>query len=54
MLPAKTGVGGGIIAIALGTGAIVGFAPPFDPMGNSVKAQKSIEYIAHRVHVDLS
>ena len=45
-LPAKTGVGGGIFAVVPGEMAIVGFAPPLDPFGNSVRAQKAIQYIA--------
>ena len=45
-LPAKSGVGGGIVAIAPGKGAIAVFAPPLDEAGNSVKAQKVIDYVA--------
>lgn len=48
-LPAKSGVGGGIIAVVPGKGAIAVFAPPLDEAGNSVKAQKVIEYIAKRL-----
>lgn len=52
-LPSKSGVGGGIIAIVPGKGAIVGFAPPLDKQGNSVKAQKAIAYIADRLGLDI-
>jgi glutaminase len=52
-LPAKSGVGGGIVAIAPGKGAIAVFAPPLDEAGNSVKAQKVIEYISHKLNYDL-
>jgi glutaminase len=52
-LPAKSGVGGGILAIVPGKGAIVGFAPPLDEQGNSVKAQKAIAYIADRLGLDI-
>jgi glutaminase len=52
-LPAKSGVGGGIGAIAPGKGAIAVFAPPLDEAGNSVKAQKVIEYVAQRLHYNL-
>jgi glutaminase len=48
-LPAKSGVGGGIVAVVPGKGAIAVFAPPLDEAGNSVKAQKVIEYIAKRL-----
>ena len=52
-LPAKSGVGGGIVAIAPGKGAIAVFAPPLDEAGNSVKAQKVIEYVAQRLNYNL-
>src|SRR5258708_2404883 len=52
-VPAKSGVGGGIVAIAPGKGAIAVFAPPLDEAGNSVKAQKVIEYVAQRLNYNL-
>ena len=52
-LPAKSGVGGGIVAIAPGKGAIAVFAPPLDEAGNSVKAQKVIDYVAERLNYNL-
>ncbi|HTP67802.1 MAG TPA: glutaminase A [Dongiaceae bacterium] len=52
-LPAKSGVGGGIVAIAPGKGAIAVFAPPLDEAGNSVKAQKVIEYVASKLDYNL-
>ena len=52
-LPAKSGVGGGIVAIAPGKGAIAVFAPPLDEAGNSVKAQEVIQYISDRLNYDL-
>jgi glutaminase len=52
-LPAKSGVGGGIIAIVPGKGAIAVFAPPLDEAGNSVKAQKVIEYVANKLDFNL-
>src|SRR6185436_13134704 len=48
-LPAKSGVGGGIVAVVPGKGAIAVFAPPLDEAGNSVKAQKVIEYVASKL-----
>ena len=44
-LPAKSGVGGGIIAIAPGAFGIAVVSPPLDGFGNSVRAQLAIEYI---------
>ena len=52
-LPAKSGVGGGIVAIAPGKGAIAVFAPPLDEAGNSVKAQEVIDYVAQRLNYNL-
>src|SRR5258705_12924783 len=39
-LPAKSGVGGGIVAVVPGKGAIAVFAPPLDEAGNSGEARK--------------
>jgi glutaminase len=52
-LPAKSGVGGGIVAVVPGKGAIAVFSPPLDEAGNSVKAQEVIEYVANRLDYNL-
>jgi glutaminase len=52
-LPAKSGVGGGIVAVAPGKGAIAVFAPPLDEAGNSVKAQEVIDYVAEKLNYNL-
>ena len=52
-LPAKSGVGGGILAVVPGKGAIAVFAPPLDEAGNSVKAQEVIKYVATRLDYNL-
>jgi glutaminase len=52
-LPAKSGVGGGIVAVVPGKGAIAVFAPPLDEAGNSVKAQKVIQYVADKLDYNL-
>jgi glutaminase len=52
-LPAKSGVGGGIVAVVPGKGAIAVFAPPLDEAGNSVKAQKVIQFMANRLDFNL-
>jgi glutaminase len=52
-LPAKSGVGGGIVAVVPGKGAIAVFAPPLDEAGNSVKAQKVISYVAQKLDYNL-
>ena len=46
-LPAKSGVGGGIIAVSPGKWGIAVISPPLDKAGNSVKAQKTIEDISN-------
>src|SRR5439155_8545160 len=52
-LPAKSGVGGGIVAVVPGKGAIAVFSPRLDEAGNSVKAQKVIEYVADKLDYNL-
>ncbi len=52
-LPAKSGVGGGIVAVVPGKGAIAVFAPRLDEAGNSVKAQKVIEFVADKLDYNL-
>ena len=46
-LPAKSGVGGGIIAVSPGKFGIAVISPPLDAAGNSVKAQKTITDISN-------
>ncbi len=45
-LPAKSGVGGGIIAVSPGKFGIAVVSPPLDKAGNSVRAQKAIADIS--------
>jgi glutaminase len=45
-LPAKSGVGGGIIAVSPGKFGIAVISPPLDAAGNSVRAQKAITDIS--------
>jgi glutaminase len=52
-LPAKTGVGGGIVAVVPGKMAIVGFSPPVNDAGNSVRATEAIDYIVKTLDLDL-
>jgi len=46
-LPAKSGVGGGIIAVAPGKFGIAVISPPLDDAGNSVRAQRTITAISN-------
>jgi len=47
--PAKSGVGGGIVAVIPGKLAIGVFAPPLDSIGNSVKGQLAATYIINKL-----
>jgi glutaminase len=46
-LPGKSGVGGGLIAVAPGKFGIAVVSPPLDDAGNSVRAQKAITDISN-------
>jgi glutaminase len=46
-LPAKSGVGGGLIAVSPGKFGIAVISPPLDEAGNSVRAQKAITDISN-------
>jgi glutaminase len=48
-IPAKSGVGGGIVAVMPGRYAVATFAPPLDEAGNSVRGQKAIEGIVKQL-----
>jgi glutaminase len=49
-LPCKSGVGGGIVAIAPRIGSIVAWSPGLDEKGNSVLALKALEEVALRLN----
>jgi glutaminase len=46
-LPAKSGVGGGVLAVSPGKFGIAVISPPLDAAGNSVKAQKAIAEVSN-------
>ncbi|WP_455671540.1 glutaminase A [Phocaeicola sp.] len=52
-IPAKTGVGGGVLGIMPGIMGIAAFAPPLDDAGNSVKAQLAIKYIMNKLGMNI-
>jgi len=52
-LPAKSGVGGGLLAVAPGKGAIAVFSPPLDEAGNSVRGQETIQYVANKLDLNI-
>ncbi|WP_448697861.1 glutaminase A [Mucilaginibacter sp. AW1-3] len=51
-LPAKSGVGGGLLAVCPGKFGIAVVSPPLDDAGNSVKAQKVIRYVVEKLGVN--
>ena len=52
-LPGKSGVGGGLLAVAPGVLAISSFSPPLDPVGNSVRGMQAIEYVARKLKLNV-
>ncbi|MFI5022753.1 MAG: glutaminase A [Alphaproteobacteria bacterium] len=52
-LPAKSGVGGGIMAVSPGNWAIAAFSPPLDGAGNSVRSQLAIAWIAAELKANI-
>lgn len=42
-IPAKSGVGGGVLGVLPGIFGVAAFAPPLDEAGNSVKAQAAVK-----------
>jgi glutaminase len=52
-LPAKSGVAGGIVAVAPGKGAVAGFSPRLDRAGNSVRSQLAIGHLSRALGLNL-
>jgi len=52
-LPAKTGVGGGIVAVVPGRFAIAAFSPRLNAAGNSIRSLSAIRYISGKLGVGL-
>lgn len=52
-LPAKSGVSGGIVAIAPGKGALGAFSPPLDAAGNSVRGQRACAFLSRSLGLNL-
>lgn len=52
-IPAKTGVGGGVMGVMPGLFGIAAFAPPLDDAGNSVKAQAAIKAFMRKLDLDI-
>ncbi|QKT07990.1 glutaminase A [Gordonia sp. X0973] len=52
-IPAKSGVGGGIVAVAPGKGAVGTFSPPLDVAGNSVRGQYAIGHLSRSLGLNV-
>lgn len=52
-LPGKSGVSGGIVAVAPGKGGLGTFSPPLDDAGNSVKGQLVARFFSQRLGLNL-
>jgi len=51
-LPAKSGVGGGLVCIVPGKMALAAFSPPLDEAGNSVRAQLALSFIIKELNLN--
>ena len=52
-MPAKSGIGGGIVMVAPGKGSLATFAPRLDRYGNSVKGQLAARFLSRSLGLDL-
>ncbi|MFC0674994.1 glutaminase A [Brachybacterium hainanense] len=52
-LPAKSGVSGGIVAVAPGKGALGAFSPPLDDAGNSVRGGRACAFLSRALGLNL-
>jgi glutaminase len=52
-LPGKSGVGGGIVTVAPGKGALAACSPRLDAAGNSVRARLATRYLSKRLGLNL-
>lgn len=52
-IPAKSGVGGGVLGVYPGVMGIAAFAPPLDQAGNSVKAQAAVKAVVQKLGLSI-
>ncbi len=52
-IPAKSGVGGGIVAVVPGRMAIAAYSPPLSPAGNSVRGMRAIADIGEALGLNI-
>jgi glutaminase len=52
-LPGKSGIGGGMVTVSPGKGALGTFSPPLDPAGNSVRGTLSAAFLSRTLGLDI-
>ena len=52
-MPGKSGIGGGLVTVSPGKGALGTFSPLLDAAGNSVRGQLAARHLARRLGLDL-
>jgi glutaminase len=52
-MPGKSGIGGGIVTVSPGKGALGTFSPLLDPSGNSVRGELAARHLARALGLDL-
>lgn len=52
-VPGKSGIGGGIVTVSPGKGALGTFGPRLDQAGNSVQGQLAAQFLARQLGLDL-
>ncbi|NLG20228.1 MAG: glutaminase A [Actinomycetales bacterium] len=52
-IPGKSGIGGGIVAVSPGKGALGSFSPPLDREGNSVRGQLAARALSRELGLDI-
>ena len=52
-IPAKSGVGGGILGVIPNTLGICVFSPPLNAFGNSVKGRQVVKYIVEKLALSI-
>lgn len=52
-LPGKSGIGGGMLTVSPGKGALATFSPPLDAVGNSVRGTLVARFLSRELGLDL-
>ena len=52
-MPGKSGIGGGLVTVSPGKGALAAFSPLLDAAGNSVRGELATRHLARRLGLDI-